>query len=139
MIEETCTKLGMRLTSQRRAVLQVLGDANDHPGLETIHARAKAIDPTVSLATVYRTLQYLLRNNLALKHNFGPLNTRYELYRWDHHHLIDVDTGRILEIASDSLEKIVRHIAERLGYEHVDHRAELFCRRRHQSEALSYN
>jgi Fur family ferric uptake transcriptional regulator len=139
MIEETCAKLGMRLTSQRRAVLQVLGDANDHPSLETIHARAKGIDPTVSLATVYRTLQYLCRNNLALKHNFGALNARYELYRWDHHHLIDVETGRILEIASDSLEAMVRNTADRHGYEPIDHRAELFCRPRRRQSGPSYN
>lgn len=128
MIEDRCARLGMRLTNQRRAVLQVLGDANDHPTLETIHDRAKMIDKTVSVATVYRTLQYLCQHNLALKHNFGPLNTRYELYRWDHHHLIDVESGRILEFASDSLERMVRHIASHLGYEHIDHRAELFCR-----------
>ena len=128
MIEDQCSRLGMRLTSQRRAVLQVLGDANDHPSLETIHDRAKKIDKTVSVATVYRTLQYLCQHNLVLKHNFGPLSTRYELYRWDHHHLIDVDTGRILEFASDSLERMVRRIADHLGYEPIEHRAELFCR-----------
>ena len=128
MIEDRCARLGMRLTNQRRAVLQVLGDANDHPSLETIHERAKRLDKTVSIATVYRTLQYLCQHNLALKHNFGQLNTRYELYRWDHHHLIDIETGRIIEFASDSLEKMVKRLASQLGYEHIDHRAELFCR-----------
>jgi Fur family ferric uptake transcriptional regulator len=130
MIEEECASRGLRLTSQRRAVLQVLGDANDHPSLESIHDRAKAIDRTVSVATVYRLLQYLCRHKLALKHNFGPLSTRYELNRWDHHHLIDVDTGRILEFASETMEKLVRLVADDYGYDYVEHRAELFCRAR---------
>lgn len=128
IIEERCEGLGLRLTSQRRAVLRVLGDANDHPSLDTIHARARGIDPSVSVATVYRTLQFLCANGLALKHDFGPLSTRYELKRWDHHHLIDVDTGRIIEFASDTLDRLLRDIAGRLGFEHLESRVDLFGR-----------
>ena len=128
MIFEKCTELGLRLTRQRRAVLQVLGDANDHPTIEMIQNRAQKHDPTVSLATVYRMLQFLCHHNLALKHDFGSLSTRYELNRWDHHHLVDVDTGRIIEFASDSLDRAVKAVAGEFGYDLVDYRFDLFGR-----------
>jgi len=127
-VEQRCEGLGLRLTSQRRAVLRVLGDANDHPSLDMIHDRARRFDRSVSIATVYRTLQFLCAHGLALKHDFGPLSTRYELKRWDHHHLIDIDTGRIVEFASDSLDRLLREIAARFGYELVDSRIDLFGR-----------
>lgn len=128
MIFEKCAELGMRLTRQRRAVLQVLGDANDHPTIETIQSRAQEHDPSVSIATVYRILQFLCRHNLALKHDFGSLSTRYELNRWDHHHLVDVDTGQIVEFASDSLDRAVRAVAGDYGYDLIDYRFDLFGR-----------
>ena len=128
MIFEKCSALGMRLTRQRRAVLQVLGDANDHPTIEMIQNRAQEHDPSVSLATVYRILQFLCTHNLALKHDFGSLSTRYELNRWEHHHLVDVDTGRIIEFASDSLDQAVRSIAAEFGYDLVDYRFDLIGR-----------
>ena len=130
MIFDKCTQLGLRLTRQRRAVLQVLGDANDHPTVEMIQSRAQHHDPTVSLATVYRVLQFLCHHNLALKHDFGSLSTRYELNRWDHHHLVDVDTGRIIEFASESLDRAVKTVAGEFGYDLVDYRFDLFGRTR---------
>ena len=130
MIFEKCTELGMRLTKQRRAVLQVLGDANDHPSIEMIQTRAQLHDPTVSLATVYRVLQFLCNHNLALKHDFGLLNIRYELNRWDHHHLVDVETGRILEFASESLDRAIKAVSAEFGYDLVDYRFDLFGRAR---------
>ena len=130
MIVEKCAELGMRLTKQRRAVLQVLGDANDHPTIETIQTRAQLHDPSVSLATVYRILQFLCTHNLALKHDFGSLSTRYELNRWNHHHLVDVESGRIIEFASDSLDRAVRAVSTEFGYDLVDYRFYLVGRAR---------
>ena len=128
MIFEKCAALGMRLTRQRRAVLQALGDSNDHPTIEAIQSRAQEHDPTVSLATLYRILQFLCSHDLALKHDFGPLSTRYELNRWNHHHLVDVENRRIIEFASDSIDRAVRKVAGEFGYELVDYQFDLFGR-----------
>jgi Fur family ferric uptake transcriptional regulator len=122
---------GVRVTRQRLAILQVLHDAQDHPGAEEILLRARAIDPSVSLATVYRTLSVLEKAGTILRNDFGRAGARYELARAAHHdHLIDLDTGEVREFRSDRIERLQAEIARELGYDIEWHRLEIYGRRR---------
>jgi Fur family ferric uptake transcriptional regulator len=122
---------GVRVTRQRVAILQVLREASDHPGAEDILARARAIDPTVSLATVYRTLSVLEKAGAVLRNEFGGAGARYELASSAHHdHLIDLDTGEVVEFRSDQIERLQAEIAAELGYDIEWHRFEIYGRKR---------
>jgi Fur family ferric uptake transcriptional regulator len=124
---------GVRVTRQRVAILQVLREASDHPGAEDILMRARAIDPTVSLATVYRTLSVLEKAGTVLRNEFGGAGARYELASAAHHdHLIDLDTGAVVEFRSDQIERLQAEIAAELGYDIEWHRFEIYGRRRPQ-------
>jgi Fur family ferric uptake transcriptional regulator len=124
---------GVRVTRQRVAILQVLREASDHPGAEDILMRARAIDPTVSLATVYRTLSVLEKAGTVLRNEFGGAGARYELASAAHHdHLIDLDTGVVVEFRSDQIERLQAEIAAELGYDIEWHRFEIYGRRRPQ-------
>ncbi|MBK7361359.1 MAG: transcriptional repressor [Micavibrio sp.] len=125
-LEKACAEKGLKMTGQRRVILRVLGSSEDHPSVETVYERAKEIDPSISIATVYRTLSLLDEMNLVIRHEFQQGHSRYEL-NWDHHHhLIDLETGHVIEFQNDDLEKLKKKIARDLGYDLIDHRLELY-------------
>ena len=126
-IEALCAEKGLRITEQRRVIARVLSDAEDHPDVEALHARAAAIDPGISIATVYRTVRLFEEAAILERHDFGNGRARYEAAADAHHdHLIDVETGKVLEFVDSELEALQKQIAERLGFRLVDHRMELY-------------
>ena len=126
-IEQLCADKGLRITEQRRIIARVLGEADDHPDVETLHERAAAVDPRISIATVYRTVRLFEEAGILERHEFGDGRSRYEAASDDHHdHLIDVETGQVIEFVDEELEMLQRRIAEKLGYRLVDHRMELY-------------
>lgn len=126
-IETLCADKGLRITEQRRVIARVLSEAEDHPDVEALHARASAIDPGISIATVYRTVRLFEDAGILSRHDFGNGRSRYEAAPEEHHdHLIDVESGRVIEFVDDELEELQRRIAERLGFRLVDHRMELY-------------
>ena len=126
-IEQLCADKGLRITEQRRVIARVLGESEDHPDVETLHSRASAIDPNISIATVYRTVRLFEEAGILERHEFGDGRSRYEAASESHHdHLIDVETGNVLEFVDEELEMLQRRIAEKLGYRLVDHRMELY-------------
>ena len=126
-IEQLCADKGLRITEQRRTIARVLGESEDHPDVETLHGRAAAIDPNISIATVYRTVRLFEEAGILERHEFGDGRSRYEAASETHHdHLIDVESGKVIEFADDELENLQRKIAERLGFRLVDHRMELY-------------
>ena len=129
-IEEKCKSKGVRLTDQRKVIAKVLSEANDHPDAEDLYSRASAIDPKISLATVYRTVRLFSESGIIETHDFRDGRARYETTDDDHHdHLIDVTTGDVIEFVDDEIEQLQYKIAEKLGYELVDHRLELYGRK----------
>ncbi|MGN7439035.1 MAG: Fur family transcriptional regulator [Alcanivorax sp.] len=125
-LEQRCVEAGLKMTGQRRVILKVLGQAEDHPSVEDVYERAKKLDESISIATVYRTLGLLDELDLVIRHEFQEGYARYEL-NWDHHHhLVDLETGEVIEFQNDELERLKEKIAEDLGYELVDHRLELY-------------
>lgn len=129
-LERRCIEAGLRMTEQRRIILQVLTGADDHPSVETVHQRAKEIDASISIATVYRTLNVLDQMNLVRRHDFNENYARYETNLDHHHHVIDVNTGEVLEFQDQKLEGLIERIAARLGFELVDHKLELYGRKK---------
>lgn len=126
-IEALCAHKGLRITEQRRVIARVISESDDHPDVETLHARASAIDSGISIATVYRTVRLFEEAGILDRHDFGDGRSRYEAAPEAHHdHLIDVETGKVLEFVDPELEALQRQIAERLGYRLVDHRMELY-------------
>ena len=126
-IEALCADKGLRITEQRRIIARVLSEAEDHPDVEALHKRASAIDPGISIATVYRTVRLFEEAGILERHDFGDGRARYEAAAEAHHdHLIDVETGRVIEFVDDELETLQRRIAEKLGFRLVDHRMELY-------------
>ena len=123
---------GMRLTRQREALLQVLTEATDHPDAPELHRRARLVDDSLSLATVYRTLSVLEREGIIQRHSFESGGARFEVAdaRTHHDHILDLDTGAIIEFRSDKIERLQREIAAEMGYDIVHHRLELYCRKR---------
>ena len=126
-IEALCAEKGLRITEQRRVIARVLSESEDHPDVEALHARAAAIDNGISIATVYRTVRLFEEAGILERHDFGDGRARYEAAPESHHdHLIDVETGKVIEFADDELEALQKKIAERLGFRLVDHRMELY-------------
>ena len=119
------------MTEQRRIIAQVLSEATDHPDAEEVYKRASTKDPKISLATVYRTVRLFDEANIIETHDFRDGRARYELAEGEHHdHLIDVQTGDVIEFVDEEIEKLQERIAEKLGYELVDHRMELYGRKK---------
>lgn len=117
---------GLRMTDQRRVVAKVIGDADDHPDVEELYARAVRVDPKISLATVYRTVKLFEEAGLLDKLEFGDGRARYEDAERDHHdHLIDVNSGDVIEFVDPEIEALQERIAARLGYRLIGHRLEL--------------
>ena len=123
-----CEARGLRMTDQRRVVARVIDDAEDHPDVEELYARASAVDPRISLATVYRTVKIFEEAGILEKHEFGDGRARYEDAERDHHdHLIDVATGQVIEFVDPEIEALQEKIAARLGYRLIGHRLELLA------------
>ena len=121
-----CESRGLRMTEQRRVVARVVGEAEDHPDVEELHQRAARLDPRISLATVYRTVKLFEEAGILEKHEFGDGRARYEDAERDHHdHLIDVNTGQVIEFVDPEIEALQERIAARLGYRLIGHRLEL--------------
>ena len=126
-LEKLCLQKGMKMTGQRRVIAQVLSEALDHPNVEEVHRRAAALDPGISIATVYRTVRLFEAANILERHDFGDGRARYEKMPVGHHdHLIDLETGDVVEFNSEKIEVLQREVAKSLGYDLVDHRLELF-------------
>jgi Fur family ferric uptake transcriptional regulator len=115
------------MTDQRRVISRVLSEAHDHPDVEEIYRRASAIDPHISIATVYRTIRLYEDANIIEKRDFGDGRARYEENREEHHHhLIDINSGEVIEFKNDELEKMKAKIAKDLGYDLIGDRLELY-------------
>ena len=126
-LEQLCADKGLRITEQRRVIARVLSDSEDHPDVELLHQRASSIDPKISIATVYRTVRLFEEAGILDRHDFGDGRARYEAAPEAHHdHLIDVETGNVVEFVDPELEALQKVIAEKLGYRLVDHRMELY-------------
>jgi len=126
-IEALCLEKGLRITEQRRVIARVLGEVDDHPDVEALHRRVAAVDPRISIATVYRTVKLFEEAGILERHDFQGGRSRYETRQSEHHdHLIDIETGAVIEFHDAKLEELQRRIAERLGYRLVDHRMELY-------------
>jgi Fur family transcriptional regulator, ferric uptake regulator len=126
-IEKICIEKGMRMTDQRRVVARVLAGAHDHPDVEELYRRAQAVDPHISIATVYRTVRLFEEAGIIERHDFRDGRSRYEEAPDVHHdHLIDMKTGKVVEFADPEIEALQAEIARRLGYRLIDHRLELY-------------
>ena len=126
---------GVRITRQRAALLSVLAEADDHPEAVELHRRAEEQAPGISLSTVYRTLTELEQQGVIHRHQFAGTPARFEHSEADHHdHMIDVETGEVIEFANERIEKLQAEIAAAMGYEIVDHRLELYVRKAKKPE-----
>ncbi len=126
-IERLCIERGLKMTGQRRMIALVLSEADDHPDVEELYRRASARDARVSIATVYRTVRLLEEHGILEKRDFGGGRARYEPSGSGHHfHLIDIETGKVIEFEDAALEQFIQAIAGRLGFKLISHRLELF-------------
>ena len=126
-LEQKCIEAGLKMTEPRKVILSILGHAKDHPSVEEVYDRAKEQDASISMATVYRTLGLLDELNLVYRHEFNDSDhARYEVNTEHHHHLIDLDSGKVIEFQNDEIEEMKRKIAEDLGYELIECRLELY-------------
>ena len=122
-----CEQKGLRMTSQRKIIAQVLEDAADHPDVEQLYKRASKIDVTISIATVYRTVKLFDEAGILDKLEFGDGRARYEDAEREHHdHLIDINSGRVIEFMDSDIEKLQEKIAQKLGYKLMGHKLELY-------------
>ena len=127
VIETKCIEKGVRLTDQRKIIAQVMSESTDHPDVDELHKRVNKVDSKISIATVYRTVKLFEEAGVVAKHDFKGNKARYEQATMEHHdHLIDVNTGEIIEFVNDDIEKLQKKVAEELGYKLVDHRLELY-------------
>src|SRR5215470_3024935 len=127
-LEKLCLDKGLKMTEQRRVIARVLSDSADHPDVEQVYRRATEIDPRISIATVYRTVRLFEEANIIARHDFGDGRSRYEEMPSDHHdHLIDLQSGRVVEFRNEEIEKLQEIVADQLGYELVGHRLELYA------------
>ena len=126
-LEQLCIERGMKMTEQRRIIARVLSDADDHPDVEDLYQRSVKLDSRISIATVYRTVRLFEEAGLLDRHDFGDGRSRYEQASDDHHdHLVDVQSGAIIEFQDEEVEELQRQIAARLGYNLIGHRMELY-------------
>ena len=136
-IEEKCKKKGVRLTDQRKIIARIMSESKttygskDHPDVDELHKRVSIVDKKISIATVYRTVKLLEESNIIDKHEFKKGRSRYEAVTENHHdHLIDINSGEILEFVDKEIEILKQKIADRLGYQLVDHRLELYGKKK---------
>ena len=128
-LAQRCADAGLKMTGQRKTILKVLDEAGNHMSVESGYERAKALDSSISMATVYRTLNLLDELHLITKHEFKENFSRFDINMEHHHHLIDVETGDVVEFQNDEIEKMKKEIARKLGYELVECRLELYGRK----------
>ena len=124
-IENKCVTQGVRLTDQRKLIAQVMSESEDHPDVDELHKRVNILDSKISIATVYRTVKLFEEAGILTKHDFKGGKARYEIND-DHNHLIDIKTGEIIEFVDHEIEELQRKIAEKHGYDLVDHKLELY-------------
>ncbi len=130
-IEKKCIEKGVKLTEQRRIIARVISESketygeSDHPDVDELYSRVSKIDPKISIATVYRTVKLFEEAGILVKHDFKAGKARYEIND-DHNHLIDIKTGEIIEFVDNDIEELQKKIAEKYGYELVDHKLELY-------------
>ena len=126
-IENKFLNQGGRLTDQRKLVAKVMSESDDHPDVDELHKRVNKLDSKISIATVYRTVKLFEESGIIAKHDFKGNKARYEQTLKEHHdHLIDINTGEIIEFVNNDIEKLQKQVAEKLGYSLVDHRLELY-------------
>jgi|TARA_B110000438_G_scaffold281240_1_gene307222 Fur family ferric uptake transcriptional regulator len=126
-IENKCIKNGVRLTEQRKLVAKIMSESEDHPDVDELHKRISKVDSKISIATVYRTVKLFEESGIVAKHDFKGNKSRYEQAPEEHHdHLIDINTGEIIEFVNEDIEKLQKEVAEKLGYKLADHRLELY-------------
>ena len=126
-IEKKCISKGVKLTEQRKIIAKVMSESKDHPDVDELYNRVSKIDLRISIATVYRTVKLFEEAGIVEKHDFKGAKARYEQTSHEHHdHLIDINTGKITEFVDDDIEKLQKKVAEKLGFELVDHRLELY-------------
>jgi len=126
-IEQRCISKGVKLTDQRRIIARVMSESDDHPDVDELYTRVSKIDTKISIATIYRTVKLFEQAGILTKHDFKGGKARYEEMRESHHdHLIDVKTGEIIEFVDDEIEKLQKKVADKYGYELVDHKLELY-------------
>lgn len=126
-VEQLCVDKGLKMTDQRRVIAKVLSDSDDHPDVEQLYQRASKVDPRISIATVYRTVKLFEEANILERHDFGDGRARYEERPEEHHdHLIDINTGDVVEFCDDEIERLQTIVAEKLGFRLVGHRLELY-------------
>ena len=130
-IEKKCLAKGVKLTEQRKIIAKVMSSSKDHPDVDELYKRVSNIDPKISIATVYRTIKLFAEEGIVTKHGFKGGKARYEELSESHHdHLIDIKTGEIIEFVDDEIEKLQKKIAEKFGYDLVDHKLELYGRKK---------
>ena len=126
-IEQKCISKGVKLTDQRKIIAKVMSESNDHPDVDELYNRVSMLDSKISIATVYRTVKLFEEAGILAKHDFKGGKARYEEMSESHHdHLIDIKTGEIIEFVNDEIEMLQRKVAEKYGYELVDHKLELY-------------
>jgi len=126
-IEQKCIAKGVKLTEQRRIIAKVMSEASDHPNVDELYNRVSQLDSKISIATVYRTVKLFEEAGIIAKHDFKGEKARYEELSESHHdHLIDVKTGEIIEFVDEGIEKLQKKVADKYGYELVDHKLELY-------------
>ena len=126
-ILDKCNKLGLKMTEQRRVIVQVLSESKDHPDVELVYKRASSIDKNIGIATVYRTIKLFEESGILIRHDFKEGKSRYEPITEEHHnHLIDINTGEIVEFVDKDIGALQSKIAQKLGYKLVDHKLELY-------------
>ena len=126
-IENKCKEKGVRLTDQRKLIAKVMSESENHPGVDELYKKVNSVDSKISIATVYRTVKLFEEAGIVSKHDFKGNKSRYEQAPEEHHdHLIDVNTGEIIEFVNEDIEDLQKKVAEKLGYKLVDHRLELY-------------
>ena len=126
-IEQKCISKGVKLTEQRKIIAKIMSESTDHPDVDELYNRVSKIDSKISIATVYRTVKLFEEAGIVAKHDFKGGKARYEELSESHHdHLIDIKTGEIIEFVDDEIEKLQKKVAEKYGYELVDHKLELY-------------
>ena len=126
-IEQKCIKKGVKLTDQRKIIARIMSEANDHPDVDELYKRVSKIDSKISIATVYRTVKLFEESGILTKHEFKGGKARYEELNEGHHdHLIDIKSGEIIEFVDNEIEELQKKVAEKYGYQLVDHKLELY-------------